>query len=340
MNQMTIPDRLSDHETRIQLLEAHNQAPRKPWWASKGVVGPLVSGVATVALVVGYIAAWPADALAALAAVAGGGSITGVIGRITAKAQITSLLVAVLAVGLLATPESAQAMKWRVSDCLLPDGQIIAVPRASCAMYHQSFAIQESSDAYRAVSDRLALIEPAACSPQSMTDTEYALCLMREQTHARDVVDLRRAMGDPLEMQARREDREQRDREHRREMWLRVPRLVLDIQTAIDPPRSRDHGPTYVAGDVFNVRGSGSGRGGGPESGGSSGSGVSISKSGDNAMAVNHRGNQQTGFFSSGMDQDNRREGTEFQPAAAEGSSATFAPAPDNRDQSTFGLGL
>jgi len=55
---------------------------------SKGVMGPLASGIATVALVVGYVAGWPADALAILAAIAGGGSVTGIIGRLTAKAVI------------------------------------------------------------------------------------------------------------------------------------------------------------------------------------------------------------------------------------------------------------
>jgi len=87
----TIPEKLSDHEARLRALETNASAPcqpTKPWWMSKGVMGPLTSGVATVALVVGYIAGWPADALAILAAIAGGGSVTGIIGRLTAKAVI------------------------------------------------------------------------------------------------------------------------------------------------------------------------------------------------------------------------------------------------------------
>jgi len=90
----TITDQLGDHESRLTALETGAAAatapcqPTKPWWMSKGVMGPLASGVATVALVVGYIAGWPADALAILAAIAGGGSVTGIIGRLTAKAVI------------------------------------------------------------------------------------------------------------------------------------------------------------------------------------------------------------------------------------------------------------
>ena len=91
MSTNTITDRLDNHETRLAALETGSAAlcqPIKPWWLSKGVMGPLASGVATVALVVGYIAGWPADALAILAAIAGGGSVTGIIGRLTAKAVI------------------------------------------------------------------------------------------------------------------------------------------------------------------------------------------------------------------------------------------------------------
>ena len=84
----TIPDRLTDHEVRLRTLESGALAPTKPWWLSKGVMGPLASGVATVALVVGYVAGWPADAMGILAAIAGGGSVTGIIGRLTAKAGI------------------------------------------------------------------------------------------------------------------------------------------------------------------------------------------------------------------------------------------------------------
>ena len=84
----TIPERLNDHEVRLRTLESGALAPTKPWWLSKGVMGPLASGIATVALCVGYIAGWPADALAILAAIAGGGSVTGIIGRLTAKAGI------------------------------------------------------------------------------------------------------------------------------------------------------------------------------------------------------------------------------------------------------------
>lgn len=84
----TIPQQLSDHEARIRALETDATQPSKPWWLSKGVMGPLASTIATVALVVGYIAGWPADALAILAAIAGGGSVTGIIGRLTAKAVI------------------------------------------------------------------------------------------------------------------------------------------------------------------------------------------------------------------------------------------------------------
>ena len=87
----TIPEKLSDHEARLRVLEANAGArcqPTKSWWLSKGFMGPLASGVATGALVVGYVAGWPADALASLAAIAGGGSVTGIIGRLRAKAVI------------------------------------------------------------------------------------------------------------------------------------------------------------------------------------------------------------------------------------------------------------
>ena len=52
------------------------------------VIGPLTSGIATVALCVGYIAGWPANAMAILASIAGGGSVTGIIGRLTAKVGV------------------------------------------------------------------------------------------------------------------------------------------------------------------------------------------------------------------------------------------------------------
>ena len=87
----TIPQRLSDHEERLKALEADGLTPTpptKPWWLSKGVMGPLTSGIATVALCVGYIAGWPANAMAILASIAGGGSVTGIIGRLTAKVGV------------------------------------------------------------------------------------------------------------------------------------------------------------------------------------------------------------------------------------------------------------
>lgn len=71
------------HASKLTALE-----DSKPWFFSKGVIGPLVSGAATIAMVVGYIQNWPADAMAILAAVAGGGSITGVIGRATATKRV------------------------------------------------------------------------------------------------------------------------------------------------------------------------------------------------------------------------------------------------------------
>lgn len=94
---MTIDARLEQLETTVR---SHGQAlidfdsrlmkqeESKPWFLSKGVIGPLVSGAATVAMVVGYIQNWPADAMAILAAVAGGGSVTGVIGRATATKRV------------------------------------------------------------------------------------------------------------------------------------------------------------------------------------------------------------------------------------------------------------
>ncbi len=88
---MTIPQQLSDHEARLKALESAPltpTAPTKPWWLSKGVMGPLTSGIATVALCVGYIAGWPANAMAILASIAGGGSVTGIIGRLTAKVGV------------------------------------------------------------------------------------------------------------------------------------------------------------------------------------------------------------------------------------------------------------
>ena len=91
MGDMTIPDRLSNHEERLRALEAAPTPvtlPTKPWWLSKGVMGPLTSGIATVALCVGYIAGWPANAMAILASIAGGGSVTGIIGRLTAKVGV------------------------------------------------------------------------------------------------------------------------------------------------------------------------------------------------------------------------------------------------------------
>ncbi len=91
----TISQQLSDHEERLRALETHVDSapltptpPTKPWWLSKGVMGPLTSGIATVALCVGYIAGWPANAMAILASIAGGGSVTGIIGRLTAKVGV------------------------------------------------------------------------------------------------------------------------------------------------------------------------------------------------------------------------------------------------------------
>ncbi len=83
----SLTDRITDLERRVERVEIQS-ANRKPWFLSKGVMGPLVSGAATVALCVGYIAVWPADAMAIIAAVAGGGSITGIIGRATAKGGV------------------------------------------------------------------------------------------------------------------------------------------------------------------------------------------------------------------------------------------------------------
>ena len=83
----SLTDRITELERRVDKLVA-DAANRKPWFLSKGVMGPLASGVATVALCVGYIASWPADAMAIIAAVAGGGSITGIIGRATAKGGV------------------------------------------------------------------------------------------------------------------------------------------------------------------------------------------------------------------------------------------------------------
>ena len=48
----SLTDRITELERRVDKLTA-DAANRKPWFLSKGVMGPLVSGAATVALCVG-----------------------------------------------------------------------------------------------------------------------------------------------------------------------------------------------------------------------------------------------------------------------------------------------
>ena len=71
-------------ELRAQL------ASQKPFWKMKGAMGPLASIAALGAMVVGYIQNWPADAMAILTAIAGGGGVTGIIGRLQREGRVVA----------------------------------------------------------------------------------------------------------------------------------------------------------------------------------------------------------------------------------------------------------
>ena len=70
---------------RVDLLE---QREGKPWWTSKSIWSNLVSKVALISAVYGHFYAWPAELMAGLMAVAAGGNVTSIFGRIVAKEPI------------------------------------------------------------------------------------------------------------------------------------------------------------------------------------------------------------------------------------------------------------
>lgn len=349
----TQQEQLTELYQRVTALELAADQPRKPWFLMKGVMGPLASGAATVALVVGYIANWPADAMAIIAAIAGGGSITGIIGRMQREAQpvkpgarrggavVGVMGLAVVAfVALQLIPAPAAAMD-RTRPCLLPDGRTIEVPKSSCRMYHETTQVQSSNTTYAKIAENIELTQPGDCNPQWEIE-KYALCMMREQSHARDVVELANAMGSPLDAQDRREQRAYQERRDKRQMVLQWATFGLNTYVALDGPRNTGSsgGDTYIAGDNFDVRGGGPG----DYSDGSAGAGVSVSKVGDNNLQYAHKGSRpQQGLAGASLTQDNRSEqgGTEFYPGAAEGSSASYDPSIDSTtdDRDTFGLG-
>lgn len=251
--------------------------------------------------------------------------------------SVRFLLFLVVGVGFLGT---ANAMD-RTRECLLPDGRIVVVPKSSCQMYHETSRITSSNATYGQIAENLKLNQPQECT-RDMTTEMYALCMMREQSHARDVVQLSEAMGSPLKAQDAREQRAYQERRDKREMVLAWATFGLNAYVAVEGMRSsgNGHGDITAGGDVYQITSKVGGGGTSGENGGSS-TGTYINNPGDRTMVWNDRGNQQTLQNSSGGPlQDNRQEGTEFQPAAAEGSSSTLDNRSDSRDQSTFGVGL